>query len=85
LPSESITDYELKAEKVATAFRNAEEIISDGLLIAMVLKGLGYKPFAAVVTQSDKEQTFTNFKAFLQSFEDNEKACTSDEKSVFMV
>jgi len=75
LPSESITDYVLKAEKVATALRNAEETISDGLLIAMVLKGLpiGYKPFVVVVTQSDKKQTFTDFKVALRSFEDTEK------------
>ena len=84
--SESITDYILKAEKVATALRNADEVISDGLLIAMVLKGLSaeYKPFVVVITQSDRDQTFTDFKVALRSFEDTEKAYTGDDESVVM-
>ncbi|XP_068704666.1 uncharacterized protein [Montipora foliosa] len=41
----------------------------------MVLKGLPeeYKPFVVVVTQSDKEQKFSEFKVALRSFEDTER------------
>ena len=47
----------------------------------MVLKGLpqSYKPFVVVVTQSEKRQTFSEFKASLRSFENNEKARTADD------
>lgn len=37
---ESITDYILRAEKAATALKAADEVISNGLLVAMALKGL---------------------------------------------
>ena len=49
--------------------------MTDGLLIAMTLKGLPeeYKPFVVVVTQSDKEQKFSEFKVALRSFEDTER------------
>jgi gag-polypeptide of LTR copia-type len=61
--TESVTDYVIKAETAAAALRNAEETISDGLLISMVLKGLpdDYKSFVVVITQSDKHMTFTEF------------------------
>ena len=67
--SESVTDYVIKAETAATALRNAEETISDGLLIAMVLKGLPaeYKPFVVVITQSEKQMSFTEFKVALHN------------------
>ena len=74
LPLESITDYVIKAENTATALRNAGETVSDGLLIAMVLKGLPseYKPFEVVVTQNDTSQTFPKFKVALRNFEETE-------------
>lgn len=70
---ESITDYVIRAETAAAALRNA---ISDSLLIAMTLKGLpdDYKAFIAVVTQSEKKQSFTEFKVALRSFEETEKS-----------
>lgn len=80
---ESVTDYVIRAETAAAALNSVNENVSDSLLIAMVLKGLpeSFKPFVVVVTQSDKEQTFTEFKAALRSFEDTERtrSVTSDD------
>ena len=61
---ETITEYIICAESAATALRSAGEVVLDGLLIAMVLKGLPkeYKAFFVVVTQNEKTQTFQKFK-----------------------
>ncbi|XP_028291069.1 uncharacterized protein LOC114478151 [Gouania willdenowi] len=74
-PGETVTDYILRAEKAATSLRNANEVISDGLIIAMILKGLpeSYKPFAIHTTQSSEELTFIQFKSRLRSYEETEK------------
>ena len=53
--NETTTDYIIRPETAAAALKTAEEVISDGLLIAMVLKGLprSYKPFSTVVIQRE--------------------------------
>ena len=75
--NETTTDYTIRAETAATALKPAEEVISDGLLIAMVLKGLprNYKTFSTVVIQREKQITFSEFKTALQNYEENEKSC----------
>ena len=86
--SETITDYIIRAETAITALRNAEETLSDGLLIAMILKGLpeSFKPFAIHVTQSDEKITFAEFKTKLRSFESTEKfGANSGDDSVMKV
>jgi hypothetical protein len=64
--------------------------VTDGLLIAMVLKGLpaDYKPLVVVITQtsqSEKQLTFTEFKVALRISKTLKKARTSeDDESVIM-
>ena len=62
--NETATDYIIHAETAATALRAAEEVISDGLLVAMALKGLPstYKTFSTVVIQREKPMTFAELK-----------------------
>lgn len=38
--NESVTDYLIRAENIITALRDAGEAMSDGLTIAMILRGL---------------------------------------------
>jgi hypothetical protein len=78
--NESIVDYVIRAENAATALRTSEEVISDPLLIAMVLKGLpnNFKTFSAIVVQRDKEMTFAEIKTALRSYEEREKSRSSD-------
>ena len=57
-------NYIIQAEKAVTSLRKAKEVISDGLIIAMILKGFpeSYKPFTIHMTQSSETLTFVQFK-----------------------
>jgi len=63
-------------------------VVSDGLLIAMILKGLplAYKTFCTVTTQKDNDHMFAEFKVALRSFEETEKQiCLRDrDQSIFV-
>lgn len=87
--NESVTDYIIRAETAITALRHAEETLSDGLLIAMTLKGLpdSFKPFSIHITQSDEKLTFAEFKTKLRSYESTEKfsSASSGDDSVMKV
>ena len=73
--NEGVTDYIIRTEEMVTALRNAGETLGDGLIIAMVLKGLPrtFNAFSIYVTHSSKELTFSEFKMQLRSFEDSDK------------
>lgn len=79
LSSESVTDYVIRAETSITALRNAGEVLSDGILVAMVLKELPepFKPFSAFVTQKDETLSFADFKTKLQSYKNTERIRTA--------
>lgn len=78
--NETVTDYVIRAETIFTSLRRAEEIISDGLQIAMVVKGLpdSFNPFVVHVTQTNDRLMFGEFKTKLRSYESTEKYKTSD-------
>jgi hypothetical protein len=84
--NENTTDYMLRAETVSAALKSAEEVISDGLLLAMILKGLprSYKTFSTVVIQREKPMTFSEFKTALRNYEENEKSCKTEDQDNVM-
>ena len=91
--NETTTDYMIRAETAATALKSAEEVISDGLLIAMhgfegtTDKLQNVRNRGDVVIQREKPMTFCEFKIQLRNYEENEKSChpTDDKDNVMFV
>ena len=82
--NETVTEYMLRAETTATRLKQAKENVSEGLLIAMVLKGLpdSYKAFSTIITQADEDKMdFQKFKVSLRSYEESEAARSGPETS----
>ena len=75
--NETVTEYLLRAETCVARLKETGEIVSDGLLIAMALKGLpqSFSAFSSVICQQDEDKMkFSKFKSALRNFEENEKA-----------
>ena len=83
MKKETITDFIIRAETLASQLRDAKKIISDGLLIAMIMKALAtqYKAFTAVINQKEDDLTFTDFKILLRNYEDPEKIHSGSEST----
>ena len=82
---ESVTEYVIRAETAAAAaLRNAGEPVSDSLVIAMIVKGLPdcFQSFVAVITQSEKRQSISDFNVALRSFEETKKSRQHSEDSI---
>ena len=79
---ESVTNYVIRIEKTEAALTQAGETLSDGLLVAMALKGLpaSYSAFSTVITQKDSDVTFSDFKSALKAYEETEKSRRNDAK-----
>ena len=77
---EDVTDYIIRAETIAASLKSTGAQVDDAFLIAIVLKGLPneYHTFSLLITQSEKEMTFQEFKVSLRNFEENEKAVSSE-------
>lgn len=69
--TETVTEYIIRAEQIMTALWSAGEAPSEGLMMAMVMRGLPekYKPFTLMVTHGSAETNLGKFKAKLRNFE----------------
>ena len=74
--TETVTEYIIRAEQIFTALRGAGEAPSEGLMMAMIMRGLpeNYKPFTLMVTHGSAEMKLAEFKAKLRNFEASEDA-----------
>ncbi|KAJ8365023.1 hypothetical protein SKAU_G00138540 [Synaphobranchus kaupii] len=81
--NETVTEYIIRAEQIITALRSAGEAPSEGLMMAMVMRGLPekYKPFTLMVTHGDAELTLGQFKAKLRNFEASEESAPATDET----
>ena len=82
LESHAITDYIIRAENISNTLKEAGEVISNRLLIAMALKGSppNFKLFTTVIIQK-KTLTFSEFKVCLRIYEETEHMCYPQDES----
>ena len=73
---ETVTDYIIRIEKTTNSLTAAGETLSDGLVVAMALKGLAkeYSSLVTVISQRDQPMTFGEFKIALRNYEETEKS-----------
>lgn len=73
--NETVTDYMIRVENIVSAFGDAGENMSDGLLITSILNGLpdSFRPLAVLSTQNEDNVKFTDFKKRLRVYEESEK------------
>ena len=72
--TETVTEYIIRAEQIITALRSAGEAPSEGLMLAMVMRGIPekYKPFTLMVRHGLADMKLGEFKAKLRNFEASE-------------
>lgn len=72
--TETVSEYIIRAEQIMTALRSAVEAPSEGLMMAMVMRGLPekYRPFTLMVTHGSAEMNLGEFKAKLRNLETSE-------------
>ena len=76
-PTESVTEYLIRAENYVARLKEAGEKVSESLLIAMLVKGLPetYRSFSTLIMQQGiDEMGLPKFKSALKNFDENEKA-----------
>ena len=74
--SETMTDYLMQAERLIMALKNAKETLSDGLVIAVILKGLPdsyLQTLCCPYYTKYKSNYICYVKVQLKSFEETEK------------
>ena len=81
--NETVTEYIIRAEQIITALRGAGEAPSEGLMMAMVMRGLPekYKPFTLMVTHGSADMKLGEFKAKLRNFEATEDSDSTAEEA----
>ncbi|KAJ8369136.1 hypothetical protein SKAU_G00091640 [Synaphobranchus kaupii] len=81
--NETVTEYIIRAEQIITALRSVGEAPSEGLMMAMVMRGLPekYKPFTLMMTHGDAELTLGQFKAKLRNFEASEESAPATDET----
>lgn len=81
-----MTEYVIRAETAITALSKAGETLSDGLLIAAIVKGLPEisEPFAIHVSQSEDKMTFAEFNTQLCRYKDGENMRTTASEDTIM-